>query len=499
MPPATQRQLFVCCDGTWFKPEARFPSHVGRIAKLAATRPGGERDLVYYTRGVGSRYGLDKWIGGGFGEGLDTNVKDAYNFLAHNYIPPSKHYAGDKIFMFGFSRGAYTVRSLAAMIDRVGLLKRGSVMCLGDAYRAFRTKPGETALDEQGAPISLQNEIHTVDIDFVGVFDTVGAKGIPFLWFDQTRRFTDLDLPARVKYGRHAMALNEPRSQFRPAVWEGVCPRPAGEAAPTKQARVAQVWFAGVHSDVGGGYDRTAMGNNGHLGAHTLRWMLDEARECGLKFDEEEALRLVTGLEPKLSNTAANSHNFNLHDSMSLMYFVLDKILYLQRLIMRADFRFHRRYVKQSAAVHQSIHISAAEAYLRDAAVKPDDPLEHSLLLSHKWALGKSVRRFRFSRNVELRALDLDDQESHVIDLETAVRAEPGIAKRVAGVVVGLAGFAAIFAAMAGLVLKRHELWDLLPEGVRPAVLIALLIAAMPPLWTPYLLFKRLYSYRYLR
>ncbi|MEX6508392.1 DUF2235 domain-containing protein [Jiella sp. M17.18] len=270
--------LAVFCDGTWNTPDdldqgVPAPTNVVRMYNaLAETDADGAAQKKYYHPGVGTDGGLvDRLVGGGTGEGLDQNIMSAYRWLCVEYQPD------DRIYLIGFSRGAYTVRSVAGMIARCGLLDlRDPALDHDVAWRDVR-KVFDAYRNKQ-APNNLQGTYHgdgpgAVPIHFLGVWDTVGALGIPddlalLNLLDSPRKyqFHDTRLNSQVLHARHAVALDEIRSSFRPALWSNV----------DSHADARQVWFPGVHSDVGGGYSRTGLSDG------ALLWMIGEAEAQGL-------------------------------------------------------------------------------------------------------------------------------------------------------------------------------------------------------------------------
>ena len=283
-----KKRLVVCCDGTWNVPDhidrgQIRPSNVVHIA-LATKRaaPDGTPQLVFYDKGVGTDW-WDHLSGGAFGVGLSDKVKDAYCCVAEHYEP------GDDIFLFGFSRGAYTARSTAGLIRNIGVLKRQNLGRLNEGYDLYRRR------DEASDPSEFESQLFRkmyacediTPITLIGVFDTVGALGIPvgIPWLpvslvqqiNEHWAFHDLRLSRYVKYAYQAVAVDESRAQFPPALWQQQLDRPP---APGVDPVLEQVWFAGVHTNVGGGYVDTG------LSAITLFWMKDRAEGAGLALDD---------------------------------------------------------------------------------------------------------------------------------------------------------------------------------------------------------------------
>ncbi|MGN6608982.1 MAG: DUF2235 domain-containing protein [Jatrophihabitans sp.] len=265
------KNLIVCADGTWDKATDKYPSNVERLSReVAPTADGGVPQQVYYHAGVGTSFG-DKFRGGLFGYGLGHNVRACYRFLVEHYE------AGDRLFLFGFSRGAFTARSLAGFIRNAGVLRPEHVDRVDEGYDLYRDKEGPdapSALEfRRQYAWTMQTPIH-----FVGVWDTVGALGVPNVgwpwvnWLNRRYQFHDTQLSSHVRFAYQALSIDEARRPFAPTLWQ---PQPA---VPGQV--VEQVWFAGVHTDVGGGYA------DGQLADITWHWMTDRARAAGLALRE---------------------------------------------------------------------------------------------------------------------------------------------------------------------------------------------------------------------
>ena len=269
------KRLVVCCDGTWNKPDSRTITNVEKIARTVQSDPcstSGVYQLVYYVSGVGAgSYAADKVLGGAFGFGLFHNVIACYRFLAQNYEP------GDEIFILGFSRGAYTARSVAGMVGRVGLLTKLSLVKekLPAAVHLYQRRDMPEGAFGASVDEFKKDHCHPAVITFLGVFDTVGALGVPG-FMRHAPQFHDVQLSDQVTRARHALAVDETRMKFAPTFWE-VPSEPPG--ASTSDSRVKQVWFEGAHSDVGGGYLETGLSDT------ALLWMAREAHDAGLVLD----------------------------------------------------------------------------------------------------------------------------------------------------------------------------------------------------------------------
>jgi uncharacterized protein (DUF2235 family) len=267
------KRIVICCDGTWDTADladgaVAAPSNVTRLAlSVPPTGEDGTPQRVYYQSGVGTiRW---KLLGGAFGFGLSDDVCEAYRFLVRTYDE------GDEIFFVGFSRGAYTVRSIAGLVRNSGLLRPEHADLVPRAYALYRDRRDETHPRATEATLFRRTYSHEPRIRFIGVWDTVGSLGIPLggVWpvdlFNRRFEFHDTALSSQVDAAFQALSIDERRKPFVPSIWQ-----PA--AAGSKQ-RVEQVWFAGCHGDVGGG------GKTDHsLSDVPLRWMADRARSCGL-------------------------------------------------------------------------------------------------------------------------------------------------------------------------------------------------------------------------
>lgn len=284
------KTLIVCCDGTWNSPDQHGgPTNVTKMARAILPRAAnGDLQLVYYDEGVGTGNALDRFVGGTLGVGLGQNVQQAYRFLAHNYEP------GDRLVLFGFSRGAFTVRSLAGLVNLVGLLHKGDLDEMSAAWDHYRTKPDER-------PAVVPGFRRTADrqpgVDLLGVWDTVGSLGIPGNLLGRIGRrrheFHDVTLGRKTKRAYQALAIDEHRRSFLPAVWD------TSETGPDQD--VDQVWFVGAHSNVGGGYPDSVLSDQ------TFLWMVGKARPL-LDFDEDYLTRRVRVLEDqKVGGVVINS------------------------------------------------------------------------------------------------------------------------------------------------------------------------------------------------
>jgi hypothetical protein len=229
-------------------------------------------NLVFYERGVGTD-AFDHFRGGAFGDGLERNVRRAYRFLSFYYR------SGDEIFMFGFSRGAYTARSLIGYIAAAGLLRQQ--WCTREmediAWRFYRTTPNDRLPGTWAYLSPYVNDRQSFSVDCIGLFDTVGALGVPLNFFRRINRqrheFHNVDLASITKVNLHALAVDEHRVPFEATVWRR-------SKFKDLSSITEQVWFSGAHADIGGGYytddQRAAEGTK--LDDIVLDWMLKRLR-----------------------------------------------------------------------------------------------------------------------------------------------------------------------------------------------------------------------------
>ena len=283
------KRLVICCDGTWQRLYGASLTNVALTARAVAPRDAeGRAQIVYYSAGVGaSLSGVSLWQGM-TGADLDDHLLDAYTFLNLNYEP------GDELYLFGFSRGAYTVRSLAGLLRKCGVLRRAHVDKARDALSLYRRR--DIAADSPESerfrtahaiawprlttpftapPIDLR-------IRYLGVWDTVGALGIPRLLpisvgLNKQYQFHDTALSRSVQFARHAVAIDERRAAFAPTLWSNL------DVFNTlgAPARVAQAWFPGDHGGVGGGDVSRGLSNC------ALMWVVEGAEQAGLGFARE--------------------------------------------------------------------------------------------------------------------------------------------------------------------------------------------------------------------
>lgn len=311
------KNIVLCSDGTGNRGGRLRGTNVWQIFRSLG--PEGRdpdsgatcRQFAFHQDGVGTQsFTPFKTLGGAFGWGYSRNIRDLYSYLVGCYEE------GDRIYLFGFSRGAYTVRALAGMILHCGILDRDKFdtsdelrKAVGTTYRAYRDKYGSIAgnirklLVENGAEklkeFKSDGKLHADPaIRFIGVWDTVDAVGMPMDWLAALLdlvvkfRFTDQNLDERVARACHAVSIDDERKTFWPVMWD---------ESRNDGGRIEQVWFAGVHSNVGGGYPKDEMA------LVSLDWMMERAAACGLSFraDERRRVREQANVHGKLYNSRA--------------------------------------------------------------------------------------------------------------------------------------------------------------------------------------------------
>lgn len=324
------KRLVICCDGTGNEIKEN-ESNVLKFYRLIKKENTGTEQIAFYDTGVGTISESDAWsrfkskASGIFGlitgYGLDSNVLDAYQFLSDHYEED------DEIYLLGFSRGAYTVRVLAAFIHMVGILKPENRNLMRYAFTTYKQASEN---DDYGAAWKI-NEVldsHRPTIRFMGCWDTVGSVIIPRpdrLYLPSLEELAFTKVNPSVQTFRHALAIDEKRRMFRVYPWENNQPyksNPFVKDDNAEQQDCKQHWFIGVHSDIGGGYPEAESG----LAKIPLAWMVNEAKQNGLEFRTEMVKRLVEGRNPKNATRiySAPDANAKLHNSMTWGWKVLE-------------------------------------------------------------------------------------------------------------------------------------------------------------------------------
>lgn len=296
------KRIVICADGTWNDRDQvnkttrrRRPTNVTKIARAVRTRArDGVDQVVFYHDGIGTGGPLDRITGGAFGRGIENNIRVLYRFIVYNYQP------GDELYLFGFSRGAFTVRSLTGFMQQVGLIPKDGDYYVPEIYGCYESNQPKGSPAWTKAFHNVRDVRPCPPIRFVGVWDTVGALGAPGLLgqiFNRNKyKYHDVALTPAVEHAYQALAVDERRRPFAPDVWV----RPRGWSGTLEQA-----WFPGVHSNVGGGCAPDGLANE------ALHWIGEKAEALGLEFDT------------KYLDHFTPCFNAVLHESMTTMYRVM--------------------------------------------------------------------------------------------------------------------------------------------------------------------------------
>lgn len=332
-----KKRIVICADGTWSRPEKNltrdFPTNVLKLARaISPIGADGVPQQVFYDWGVGSYY--DPVVSGITGKGLHKNIMDDYRYIVQNYKP------GDELYLFGFSRGAYTVRCLCGLINNVGIVTRPDAHLIQRAFDHYKNPARACKPDgEQSIAFRKRHSHPSREVKFVGVWDTVGAMGIPISFlglFDDKDEFYDTKIGRNVQVARHAMAVDERRVDFLPTVWQ-----------PREGMDLQQVWFPGAHSNVGGSYKPDTDGKV--LSDIPLVWMVNAATRTGLS------------VEPHLGERIHGSPFARMHKSRRRFY------------------RLRQEYLRPLAHGKGEvlIHASVKQRFDRDTGYRPQNLVEY--------------------------------------------------------------------------------------------------------------------------
>ncbi|GHE90217.1 DUF2235 domain-containing protein [Thalassotalea profundi] len=329
------KRIVICADGTWNRPEKDlekdFPTNVLKLAR--AIMPMGDDGIpqqVFYDWGVGSYY--NSVVGGATGAGIQKNIKDDYRYIVQNYNE------GDELYFFGFSRGAYTIRSLCGLINNCGILKRDKAHLIEQAFEHYKNdgvdyKP-RSAMSEM---FIAENSHPDKVIKFVGVWDTVGAMGIPISFlglFEDEDEFYDTKMGSNIQVARHALAIDEHRKDFIPTIWQR-----------RTSVDIKQVWFCGAHSNIGGSYAPDE--DSGLLSDITLQWMIKEAKSHALSVESH----LTEQLNPKVTATITES----------------------RKSFYRVKRKMYRKLQLTDETYQLKLHKSVKARYLADKSYRPSN------------------------------------------------------------------------------------------------------------------------------
>jgi len=365
------KKIIICCDGTGNE----IKENQSNVLKFYRLLKKSESQIAFYDPGVGTISNSGAWaafkskfrgvLGLATGYGLDGNVLDAYHFLISQYEE------GDDVYLFGFSRGAYTVRVLAGLINMVGVLYPHQTNLSGYALTAYKQARTEDQFDTAWRVQEVLDS-RRITIRFIGCWDTVASVIVPrpdrfYLPGLEPLSFTDRN-PC-VQVFRHAISIDERRRMFRLARWQDPQLFKVNPFVPDEDAdpqNIRQVWFSGVHSDIGGGYPEQQSG----AAKYPLAWMVEQAQEHGLEFRARLVKRLVYGKNPSnvvegsKRDYAAPEPTAQLHNSMTgawkLLEYLPKRRKYSSDPALRQDSGLYLpmsewRYIPPDADIHSSV------------------------------------------------------------------------------------------------------------------------------------------------
>jgi uncharacterized protein (DUF2235 family) len=390
------KNIVICCDGTGNEISENISNVLKLYRCLRKTGKTEPHQVVFYDPGVGTLERPDPWkklrqdataiFGLVTGYGLDNNVLAAYRFLVHNYEE------GDDIYLFGFSRGAYTVRVLAGLIHKVGLVTPAQSNLAGSGLTAYKQVSASfekqdrqlgpsrfvggadseqdepLARDDQAAQFARILSVRWPTVKFVGVWDTVASVIVPRpdrLYLPSLEQLAYTQENPSVKIFRQAMSIDERRRMFRLQPWDQ--PQTFMQNRFSKTNNEApqdslQVWFAGVHSDIGGGYPE----KESAIAKYPLLWMIEEAVKCGLAVNPRTVNQLAWGVQRKGSPFSYVAPDFagELHNSMTWGWRPLE---YLPKADKYKEWKVRRSFLEhyipdaeprpipEGAFIHQSV------------------------------------------------------------------------------------------------------------------------------------------------
>jgi len=264
------KNIVVFSDGTGQVGGAGYDTNVYRLFKMALDRSPDQ--VAFYDRGLGTGF---RYLGAATGLGISRNILECYRFIFENY--QSK----DKLYLFGFSRGAFTVRSLSGFLNLFGILPSSRPELIAEAYSIYEIDNVD-ARQKRVEDFKRRHHVMRCPIEVIGVWDTVGALGLPVPSLQAINpfksKFHNTQMASNVKHGFHALSIDDERKTFHPTLWN--------ERLKNTDQTIEQVWFRGVHTDVGGGYRQRGLSDV------TLRWMLDRVLPLGLKLYENHGIVL---------------------------------------------------------------------------------------------------------------------------------------------------------------------------------------------------------------
>ncbi len=286
------KNIVIFSDGTGQDGGVGPDSNVYKLFKAIENRT--KKQVAFYDRGLGT--GWRRITGSLGGAGITENILECYQFIFDNFE------AGDHIYLFGFSRGAATVRSLSSFIDEFGILPKSRKMLIKQAYGIYKIQDEQ---ERRAKTEDFHKRHHTMwtKVKFLGVWDTVAALGVPLPFLDKIvdlfpifkHKFHDFKISPGVEFGYHALSIDEKRKTFLPTLFD---------EEVIESQHLEQVWFSGVHSDIGGGYSETGLSDI------SLNWMVQNAHEHGLLLYSDDLLTLVGDPIGKLHNSFVGPSRF---------------------------------------------------------------------------------------------------------------------------------------------------------------------------------------------
>ena len=286
------KRLIICCDGTWQKINLTYPTNVAKI-KSAVEAVNVRDQLVFYDPGMGTANWFLKFFGGMFGWGLYKSVKDCYGFLCQNWEP------GNEIYLFGFSRGAYTVRTFAGLLYKCGIVKNNHEKIIRKAFKLYKNRHIHP---DHSFAVNFRKKYSHHDpetcnrpiINFIGCWDTVGSLGVPDLSsrfspdkkINEKYEFHDTKISNIVQHARHAVAIDEHRRVF------DFTPMILSDSAGNRGTDLNEIWFIGDHDCIGGGDKEKEP-----VSDITLNWMMRELQnldsKLGIVFDQSKIPAII--------------------------------------------------------------------------------------------------------------------------------------------------------------------------------------------------------------
>lgn len=351
------KNIVVCCDGTANEFAQDRTNVIKLYSVLVQDTP---QQITSYHPGIGTMEpsgslspltrAITRLLGMAVGYGLGNDIRDAYAFLVEKYEP------GDHIYLFGFSRGAFTVRAVASLIHSYGMIREGNEPLIPYVIRMQMAIQRAKSPEDKKAYFDLANQFRETmscakpTIHFVGVWDTVSSVG----WVDNPLHLPGEANNPDIEIGRHAVSIDEHRAFFRSHLWKLDPTKPYGPRD------VKQVWFPGVHCDVGGGYPEKESG----ISKYALKWMLDEAKAAGLLTNpskESDVLGLTAGSRYVLAKPGADKHE-SLKSWWNLAEFVPKKHWNYEK--QCSEYRmnlYRRRTIPPGSLIHESAYLQGVK------------------------------------------------------------------------------------------------------------------------------------------